>query len=259
MLGDKAKRENYDREWARHFGPQHPSPASGGAGGYAGGGGQGEAETAQAMRGGRPASGLSRRRTAFRGPPPSFYRSGGWGASGAKRKENAYTAGSGAGPNSDAGAGAGGSGYAAGSEAGEGGAGAGAQQEQGQGQKYNNAEDDPNWPFTTDPNDVPHFNRRIHYHTQTTIEAQLRQGRQKRRHEIYDAKKKAMEGVGYGYGYADGMGVDPEEVGAASVARNFAVVSGIMAIGLGGGWLLFGMGGAKGGRGREMREKRRAS
>ncbi|KAI0885726.1 DnaJ-domain-containing protein [Annulohypoxylon maeteangense] len=36
--------------------------------------------------GGRPASGLSRRRSAFQGPPPSFFRSGGWGAHGAKRK-----------------------------------------------------------------------------------------------------------------------------------------------------------------------------
>lgn len=35
--------------------------------------------------GGRPATGLSRRRTVFRGPPPSFYRSGGWGAHEAKR------------------------------------------------------------------------------------------------------------------------------------------------------------------------------
>lgn len=35
--------------------------------------------------GGRPAAGLSRRRTQFRGPPPSFYRSGGWGAHSAKR------------------------------------------------------------------------------------------------------------------------------------------------------------------------------
>jgi len=35
--------------------------------------------------GGRPASGLSRRRTQFRGPPTSFYRSGGWGQHGAKR------------------------------------------------------------------------------------------------------------------------------------------------------------------------------
>ena len=36
--------------------------------------------------GGRPASGLSRRRTQFRGPPPSFYRSGGWGEHSAKRQ-----------------------------------------------------------------------------------------------------------------------------------------------------------------------------
>lgn len=36
--------------------------------------------------GGRPASGLSRRRGTYQGPPPSFYRSGGWGAHGAKRR-----------------------------------------------------------------------------------------------------------------------------------------------------------------------------
>ncbi|TVY13597.1 Mitochondrial DnaJ subfamily A member 3-like protein [Lachnellula arida] len=36
--------------------------------------------------GGRPASGLSRRRAQFRGPPPSFYRSGGWGEHSAKRR-----------------------------------------------------------------------------------------------------------------------------------------------------------------------------
>jgi len=37
--------------------------------------------------GGRSPSGLSRRRTQFRGPPPSFYRSGAWGQHGAKRSE----------------------------------------------------------------------------------------------------------------------------------------------------------------------------
>jgi hypothetical protein len=35
--------------------------------------------------GGRPASGLSRRRTQFRGPPTSFYRNGGWGEHSTKR------------------------------------------------------------------------------------------------------------------------------------------------------------------------------
>ena len=39
--------------------------------------------------GSRPASGLSRRRTQFKGPPPNFYRSGGWGAHGEKRQSQA--------------------------------------------------------------------------------------------------------------------------------------------------------------------------
>ena len=46
--------------------------------------------------GGRPASGLSRRRTQFRGPPPSFYRNGGWGEHSEKRQsaqDNASRAG----------------------------------------------------------------------------------------------------------------------------------------------------------------------
>lgn len=42
--------------------------------------------------GGRPASGLSKRRTQFKGPPPSFFRSGGWGNQGAKRAESASRA-----------------------------------------------------------------------------------------------------------------------------------------------------------------------
>ncbi|KAI1341361.1 hypothetical protein F5Y15DRAFT_413893 [Xylariaceae sp. FL0016] len=36
--------------------------------------------------GGRPASGLSKRRGTYQGPPPSFYRSGGWGAHSGKRQ-----------------------------------------------------------------------------------------------------------------------------------------------------------------------------
>ncbi|KAF4125689.1 DnaJ domain [Geosmithia morbida] len=36
--------------------------------------------------GGRPPSGLSRRRSSFRGPPPSFYATGGWGAHAEKRR-----------------------------------------------------------------------------------------------------------------------------------------------------------------------------
>ncbi len=42
--------------------------------------------------GSRPASGLNKKRSTFRGPPPSFYKSGGYGQQGAKRAEYAqYT------------------------------------------------------------------------------------------------------------------------------------------------------------------------
>lgn len=72
VLGSPEKRSRYDRDLARlhpnrHHGHHHASPS------YAG------------PAGSRPPSGLSRRRTQFRGPPPSFYRNGAWGAHGAKR------------------------------------------------------------------------------------------------------------------------------------------------------------------------------
>ncbi|XP_014556994.1 hypothetical protein COCVIDRAFT_98483 [Bipolaris victoriae FI3] len=41
--------------------------------------------------GSRPASGLNKKRSTFRGPPPSFYKSGGYGRHGAKRAEYAYS------------------------------------------------------------------------------------------------------------------------------------------------------------------------
>jgi curved DNA-binding protein CbpA len=40
--------------------------------------------------GSRPASGLNKKRSTFRGPPPSFYKAGGYGQQGAKRSEYAY-------------------------------------------------------------------------------------------------------------------------------------------------------------------------
>ncbi|KAJ4365174.1 hypothetical protein N0V83_008792 [Neocucurbitaria cava] len=40
--------------------------------------------------GARPASGLNKKRSTFRGPPPSFFKAGGYGRHGAKRAEYAY-------------------------------------------------------------------------------------------------------------------------------------------------------------------------
>lgn len=78
VLSHADKRARYDR----HHGHHHPNTAGGGERGasyHSTGPGTGPA-------GGRPASGLSRRRGTYQGPPPSFYRSGGWGAHGAKRR-----------------------------------------------------------------------------------------------------------------------------------------------------------------------------
>lgn len=72
--------------------------------------------------GGRPASGLSRRKTQFRGPPPSFHRSGGWGAHSAKRSaaHDDSTGGGAAGPGEHAHQQAGAPGWSAGHKPGMG-------------------------------------------------------------------------------------------------------------------------------------------
>ena len=77
VLSHADKRARYDADVMRRQHPHyHHTPASG-------------SYHSTGPAGGRPASGLSRRRgpsTTFTGPPPSFYRSGGWGAHGAKRR-----------------------------------------------------------------------------------------------------------------------------------------------------------------------------
>lgn len=76
VLGNPPKREKYDREtWRTGTGTLHDARR----GSY----------SSSASYGARPASGLSKRRTQFRGPPPSFYRNGAWGQHGAKRQREA--------------------------------------------------------------------------------------------------------------------------------------------------------------------------
>ncbi|KAK3903832.1 hypothetical protein C8A05DRAFT_14224 [Staphylotrichum tortipilum] len=71
VLGHAEKRARYDRDvLPRH---QHPKSAT-------------SSYSSTNPAGGRPASGLSRRRGTYQGPPPSFYRSGGWGSHSAKRR-----------------------------------------------------------------------------------------------------------------------------------------------------------------------------
>ncbi|KAI0393269.1 hypothetical protein F5Y17DRAFT_314501 [Xylariaceae sp. FL0594] len=73
ILSSPTKRVKYDRDHMPHL---SSSSSAARRGSY----------SSTGPAGGRPASGLSRRRGTFTGPPPSFYRSGGWGTQGAKRK-----------------------------------------------------------------------------------------------------------------------------------------------------------------------------
>lgn len=63
ILADEEKRRKFDRDYFRHH-DRRGSESNNGSGSFAGS---------------RPASGLSKRRGTFRGPPPSFYAQGGYG------------------------------------------------------------------------------------------------------------------------------------------------------------------------------------
>ncbi|KAI9787468.1 MAG: hypothetical protein M1835_002667 [Candelina submexicana] len=72
VLGSPQKRQKYDRD-IQHASGQPSSR-------------RGSHSFTSGPAGGRPASGLSKRRTQFRGPPPSFYRNGGYGSQWTKQQ-----------------------------------------------------------------------------------------------------------------------------------------------------------------------------
>ncbi|XWW95890.1 hypothetical protein V2A60_003858 [Cordyceps javanica] len=82
LLSDPSRRAVYDRDVMARLRP----PSSSGApqhGSYH--------SASYHSAGGRPASGLSKRRGTFRGPPPSFYRNGAWGGGEhAEKRRRAY-------------------------------------------------------------------------------------------------------------------------------------------------------------------------
>lgn len=138
-LGSAEKRSRYDRDFLR---TQEPASARTPSGSFS---------SASSPAGGRAPSGLSRRRTQFRGPPPSFYRSGGWGEYSEKRGEHASKA---------------------------------SHSHEAQGE----AQSGPGGPAGTGPggfstgfdNDVPHFDQRGHYQTHSTIERTRHKARRRR-------------------------------------------------------------------------------
>ncbi|KAG6256038.1 hypothetical protein E4U49_006993 [Claviceps purpurea] len=76
ILSDPSRRATYDRDVLRlhhHHYQQHHRPGA-------------SYHSSHPSAGGRSPSGLSRRRAAFRGPPPSFYKNGAWGSQEERRK-----------------------------------------------------------------------------------------------------------------------------------------------------------------------------
>ncbi|KAI4150294.1 MAG: hypothetical protein LQ340_004160, partial [Diploschistes diacapsis] len=143
-------RASYDRDLARADPSAFGSSGHGPRGGGGAPAGSHSSAQAQAPYGARPASGLNKKRGTFRGPPPSFYRSGGWGSQGPKRRAAAEGAGASAG------------GGAASSSAGTTARGTGGGFSPGQGERH------------ADANDVPHFDRDGHYRRQETVEERAR-------------------------------------------------------------------------------------
>lgn len=163
VLGNAEKRAAYDRQ--RHPPSSRGSSGAEGGGRYATSGGPG----------GRPASGLSKRRTQFRGPPPSFYRSGGWGAHAEKRSQNA------SGPSHQAGSDAFG-GSDGGGESGWPFGGGG-----GFGPQHGTSGFD---------NDVPHFDREGHLRTHSTIERLQRRRRRYMEKKLWETGPEGGSGAG---------------------------------------------------------------
>lgn len=84
VLGNDEKRRRYDRDVMPRF---HPAPSRSGARGRSG-----------TYAGSRPATGLSKRRATFRGPPPSYYQSAARNKEEhARREQESYNAGAQAG------------------------------------------------------------------------------------------------------------------------------------------------------------------
>lgn len=167
-LADPKARAQYDRHhgFGRHPQSSSSSHASPQRPTYAG------------PAGGRPASGLSSRRTRFQGPPPSFFRSGGWGAQSSKRQKNAADAHQDASPaenrfrraraSADANANA---------SAGSG------------------SDARPPPPPAGYSDDVPHFDREGHLHVHEGLAARLRGRRERLAKEAAARRARAGEGV----------------------------------------------------------------
>lgn len=141
ILSVPEKRQQYDAHLQQ-------SQARSSRWGRAGGESYPQGSYSSASFGSRPASGLNKKRSTFRGPPPSFYKAGGYGKHGAKRAEYAQENAQG-----------GGQGQAGQESYGEWGGFGPGQQKHG--------------------NDVPHFDDRRHKETHDSINEHIRARRRR--------------------------------------------------------------------------------
>jgi curved DNA-binding protein CbpA len=169
-LGSADKRVRYDRDFLRATSPANRPARSG------------SYSSSSTPAGGRPASGLSRRRTQFRGPPPSFYRSGGWGEHGEKRAEHARKASH--------------------SREAQGRSASGPQGPDGYGGYSQTAGTGPGGFASGYDSDVPHFDHRGHYQTHSEIERTRHKARRKQSQTVRREEAEAYErGTSTGLGF----------------------------------------------------------
>ncbi|KAI9796607.1 MAG: hypothetical protein M1825_006531 [Sarcosagium campestre] len=224
VLGSPQKRERYDRDIFRRTTNSPPMYR----GSHASTTPTGSPGTGPA--GGRPASGLSRRRTQFRGPPPSFYRSGGWGAHAEKRSKEQAGSGRGgesAGATSGFGRDSGPAAYAdspswpQNSRYARAGMGA-----DGGGRGFGPGDTQSGFDY-----DVPHFDRDAHFRTQE------QQDYRRRRRRAAAQRGAGFRGGGgsssSGSSSGSGSGGNGDEEGQpSSTLFDFLVVTGIVLIGV---------------------------
>ncbi|BDD56371.1 hypothetical protein MAP00_001835 [Monascus purpureus] len=151
ILSNEAKRRTYDRDHGIHSSLPSTHSSAHPMGSYSSYSANLHTKQGASYAGSRPASGLSKRRSAFRGPPPSFYRHGGYGRTG----RTASSA----------------NGYGHAQGAGRGGAARGA------------TSDPEDATAFVDRNPVSHFNARGHFRTQSA-EDERREARRARARRV---------------------------------------------------------------------------
>jgi curved DNA-binding protein CbpA len=171
VLGNASKRAVYDRDNGIH--QIHASSAPGHTHAHPMGS-HSSHSSHSSYAGSRPASGLSKRRSTFHGPPPSFYDQGGYGATGRQGD------GSATGP----------SGFGAGFGSGTSGASAG------------RSADPEDWEGFIRRNPLHHFNARGHFRTQAAEDKRRRERASAWRGNVSDAEWPQPEpGAGSGLSF----------------------------------------------------------